>query len=62
MIHACKEAKKRGITNITLDDLDYEYINHNIYTDVGMVYENKDEGPGMIGDINKISDSATLSL
>jgi hypothetical protein len=56
MIHACKEAKKRGITNITLDDCSDRYRNNNnIYIKLGMNYEYEKDGPEMIGYVDKIS-------
>lgn len=54
-LHACREAKIRGINIVNLDDCsDHHRSEHNIYTKLGMEYEDKDSGPEMMGDISKI--------
>ena len=61
MLHACKEAKKRGVKNITLDDCSERYRQkHNIYTKLGMVYVDSDGGPEMVGSINDILTNTKL--
>jgi hypothetical protein len=62
MIHACNEAKKRGISTITLDDCSDRYRSqHNIYTKIGMKYDNENYGPEMNGNIKDISTYKTDS-
>lgn len=62
MVHACNEAKKRGIITITLDDCSDRYRQpHNIYTKLGMKYDNEDGGPEMTGQVNDISRYATVT-
>ena len=54
-VHACNEAKKRGITTVTLDDCSDRYRQpHNIYTKLGMKYD-EDGGPEMTGKVEEIS-------
>jgi hypothetical protein len=55
MIHACEEARKMGITSVNLDDCSSRYRSpHNIYTKLGMKYEDYDGGPEMSGKIDDI--------
>lgn len=55
MIHACNEAKKMGITSVNLDDCSSRYrSSHNIYTKLGMKYEEYNGGPEMVGKIDDI--------
>lgn len=52
---ACDDARKLGITTVNLDDCSSRYrSNHNIYTKLGMKYENCDGGPEMIGKVRDI--------
>lgn len=55
MIKAVKDAKKRGINNIILDDFSDRYrCDHNIYTKLGLKYEDPDGGPEMVGLVDDI--------
>lgn len=55
MIYAAKEAMKRGINNIELDDCSDRYNqSNNLYLKLGMEYVNPDCGPEMIGKTDKI--------
>lgn len=58
IVHACKEAVKLGITKVTVDDCSDMYRQeNNIYTKVGMKYE--DDGPEMFGSVNEIAEYKT---
>ncbi len=62
IVHACKEAAKRGITKVTLDDCSDMYNRvDNIYKKVGMKYEDEDGGPEMFGNVNEIAEYKTSS-
>lgn len=61
-LHACQEAKKRGISIITLDDCSDRYRkHHNIYTKLGMTYDDKIGGPEMSGKVDDISKYKTIT-
>lgn len=56
MVFASKEAIKRGITEITLDDCSDRYNQkHNLYLKMGMKYVSVGDGPEMVGKTNKVS-------
>ena len=56
MVHAAKEALKRGIDQIDLDDCSDMYNQkNNLYTKMGMEYVNAGDGPEMEGSAAKIS-------
>ena len=55
IIYACHEAKKRGISNIILDDCSDNYRKtNNIYTKIGMKYFDNEGGPEMNGIVEDI--------
>jgi len=61
-LHACREAKKRGISTITLDDCSDRYRkHHNIYTKLGMKYNDETGGPEMTGKVEDISKYKTIT-
>lgn len=56
MAHAAKEALKRGIDQIDLDDCSDRYNQkNNLYTKMGMEYVSAGDGPEMEGSAAKIS-------
>lgn len=56
MVHAAKEALKRGIDQIDLDDCSDMYNQkNNLYTKMGMEYASAGDGPEMKGSAAKIS-------
>jgi GNAT superfamily N-acetyltransferase len=56
LVHACNEAKKRGITKVILDDCSDRYrAEHNIYIKLGLTYDDCVFGPEMSGDIDFMS-------
>jgi hypothetical protein len=63
ILYASMEAKKRKIKSITLDDCSDNYrTKNNIYSNIGMVYEDDITGPEMIGSVNIISKYKTNSI
>ena len=61
-LHSCRQAKKRGISIITLDDCSDRYRkNGNIYTKLGMKYSDETGGPEMTGEVDYISKYETIT-
>jgi hypothetical protein len=62
ILHICKNAKNKGISTITLDDCSDRYrSDNNLYTKIGMTYDNEDGGPEMSGKIDDILKYRTLT-
>lgn len=55
IVHVCKEAIRKGITTVELDDCSSHYRkDHNIYTKLGLSYVDNEHGPEMKGNTSKI--------
>jgi hypothetical protein len=62
IITACQQAKKRGILTVKLDDCSDRYRKkHNIYTKLGMKYDNEEGGPEMSGLVYNICNYKTIT-
>lgn len=58
-LYACNEARKKGISIVKLDDCSSRYRqDHNIYTKLGMKYEDAVSGPEMHGNVEDILKSS----